>query len=286
MIKARTVKTDGGIMPSGVTYFLIGQPKTGKTTASSSWSEKGAKGVLMIDTDLGSDFADGANVVTVTELNPPMRNVMVDGIQVVKKGVPQTEIVPAEERGYKFRTGKETGTPMPVYSLIEVYQWLVKEWDNLPYDTIVIDTIGQVNEWVETIVLQELGITAMGEGSWGADWGKARRKNLDVIQRFQSLTKKMGANLILISHSKTTTVTDGKAQVGPELPRGLGYSLAAKADVIGYCTADKDGGKYYISFEAYDERVVGSRLKPLAQKRLPFNYESIKNEIVNYKKED
>lgn len=273
-------------MPSGVTYFLIGQPKTGKTTASSSWSEKGAEGVLMIDTDLGSDFADGANVVTVTELNPPMRNVMVDGIQVVKKGVPQTEIIPAEERGYKFRTGKETGTPMPVYSLIEVYQWLVKEWDNLPYDTIVIDTIGQVNEWVETIVLQELGITAMGEGSWGADWGKARRKNLDIIQRFQSLTKKMGANLILISHSKTTTVTDGKAQVGPELPRGLGYSLAAKADVIGYCTADKDGGKYYISFEAYDERVVGSRLKPLAQKRLPFNYESIKNEIVNYKKED
>jgi len=273
-------------MPSGVTYFLIGQPKTGKTTASSTWSEKGAEGVLMIDTDLGSDFADGANVVTVTELNPPMRNVMVDGKQVVAKGKPQTEITPYEERGYKFRTGKDIGKPMPVYSLIEVYQWLVKEWDNLPYDTIVIDTIGQVNEWVETIVLGELGITAMGEGSWGADWGKARRKNLDIIQRFQSLTKKMGANLILISHSKTTNVVDGKAQVGPELPRGLGYSLAAKADVIGYCTADKDGGKYFISFEAYDERVVGSRLKPLAQKRLPFNYESIKKEIINYKEEN
>jgi hypothetical protein len=273
-------------MPSGLTYFFIGQPKTGKTTATSSWSEKGAEGVLIIDTDLGSDFTDKANVVTVTELNPPMREQMSDGKQIVKGGKPQFEIVPPEERGYRFRTGKEAGNPMPVYSMIEVYQWLSKEWDNLPYDTIVIDTIGQVNEWVETIVLQELGISAMGEGTWGADWGKARRKNLDVIKRFQTLTKKKGANLILISHSKTTTVTDGKAQLGPELPRGLGYSLAAKADVIGYCTADKDGGKYYISFEAYDERVVGSRLKPLAQKRLPFNYESVRNEILTYKKED
>ena len=72
----------------------------------------------------------------------------------------------------------------------------------------------------------------------------------------------------------------------PELPRGLGYGLAAKADVIGYSTASKEDGGYYISFEAYDERVVGSRLRPLAQKVLPFNYDAITKEILSYKEEE
>ena len=46
---------------------------------------------------------------------------------------------------------------------------------------------------------------------------------------------------------------------------------------------NKDGSVYEISFKSYDERTIGSRLKPLAQKTLPFNYEVVKNEIVNYK---
>jgi len=284
MIEVRKVSTDWSEgLPTGLTYFFIGQPKTGKTTACASWSGKGEEGVLMLDTDLGAEFVDNANVVTISSLNAPMRPVMKDGKQVTQKGIAQFEMIPPLERGFVYRSGEDLGKPMPVYSLIEAYQWLEKEWDNLPYDTVCIDTLGQVNEWVEETVLNELGISAMGEGQWGADWGKARRKNVDIIKRFQNLIKKKGGNLVLVSHSKTTTVTDGKAQLSPELPRGLGYSLAAKADVIGYSTAQKDDGKYYVSFEAYDERVVGSRLKPLSQKVLPFDYESIVTEIKQYK---
>ena len=273
-------------MPSGLTYLIIGQPKTGKTTAVSRWSSLGHKGVIVIDTDLGSDFVNNANVVTSTSLNAPVRPVEKDGKQVVENGQPKVELVPPDERGFKFRSGDDKGKPMPVYSLIEVYNWLSKDWDELPYDTVVIDTIGEVNSWIEHAVINELGITAMGEGQWGADWGKARRKNLDVIKRFQDLMKKKGGNLVLVSHSKTSQMQDGKVQLAPELPRGLGYSLAAKADVIGYTTASKEDGKYYISFEAYDERVVGSRLKPLAQKILPFEYSAISNEILKYKEEE
>ncbi len=273
-------------MPGGLTYLIIGQPKTGKTTACASWSPKGSEGVIIIDTDLGSDFVNDANTVTVTSLNAPIRPVLHEGKQVTKNGMAQNENVPPEERGYSYRSGKDKGKPMPVYSMIEVYNWLAKDWDELPYDTVVIDTIGQVNEWIESTVIHELGITAMGEGQWGADWGKARRKNLDVIKRFQDLIKKKGGNLVLVSHSKTSQMQDGKVQLAPELPRGLGYSLAAKADVIGYTTANKDDGKYYISFEAYDERVVGSRLKPLAQKILPLEYSAISNEILKYKEDE
>ena len=285
-IEVNKVSTDWKKMPMGVTYLLIGQPKTGKTTAASEWSEKGSNGVLIIDTDLGADFTDEANTVTVTTLNPPTRPVLLKGKQVMENGFPQVEVIPPDERGFKHRNGKKAGKIAKVYSLIEIYQWLEKEWDNIPYDTIVLDTIGQVNEWIETTVVQELGITAMGEGQWGADWGKARKKNVDIVKRFQTLAKKNGGNFVIISHSKTTTITDGKVQLGPDLPRGLGYSLAAKADVIGYCTANKEDGTFQISFEAYDERVVGSRLRPLAQKILPFNYEAIRNEILTYKKKD
>ena len=78
---------------------------------------------------------------------------------------------------------------------------------------------------------------------------------------------------------------DSKVQLSPDLPRGLAYALTAKADVIGYCTADKDSKGYYVSFQAYDERTVGSRLRPLAQKTLPFSYEEIKKEITNFEEE-
>ena len=279
------MSTNWTVMPSGLTYLIIGQPKTGKTTACSSWSPLGTDGVVIIDTDLGSDFVNKANIVTCTSLNAPIRAVEEDGKQITENGIVKTEVTPPEERGFSYRSGEEKGKPMPVYSMIECYNWLAKEWDDLPYDTVVIDTVGQVNEWIEDTVKIELGITAMGEGQWGADWGKAKRKNLDVIKRFQDLMKKKGANLVLVSHSKTSQMQDGKVQLAPELPRGLGYALAAKADVIGYSTASKEDGKYYISFETYDERVVGSRLKPLAQKILPFEYEAISNEILKYKED-
>ena len=202
---------------------------------------------------------------------------------MTEKGKPKIEIIPPEERGFYNRVGPDKGKPMEVYSLVEVLIWLTKEWKSLPYDTVVIDTIDQVNRWIEEIVTKELNISQMGEGNWGADWGMARRKNIEIMVRFQKMLKKNGGNLILISHSKQTTVTDGKTQLMPELPRGLAYGLTAKADVIGYTTANKDDLKYYVSFKSYDERTVGSRLKPLCQKELLFDYQTIKKEILNYK---
>jgi|TARA_R100000789_G_scaffold30889_1_gene34501 hypothetical protein len=286
-IKVRSISTDWSVMPGGLTWYFIGQPKTGKTTAASGWSEQGQKGVLLLDTDLGVDFVDGANTVTVASLNPPEENVLEKGEQVYnKKGQPQTKIVSPEKRGFYHRIGKNKGKPMEVYSLQEIFMWLHDDWDKLKYDTVVIDTIDEVNGWIEKEVTKELNIDAMGEGQWGADWGKARRRNIDIVKRFQGFLKSKGAALILISHSKSTQIQDSKVQLSPDLPRGLAYALTAKADVIGYCTADKDSKGYYISFQAYDERTVGSRLKPLAQKTLELSYESIKEQISTYEKEE
>tara|TARA_R100000687_G_C6373637_1_gene129158 strand:+ start:56 stop:589 length:534 start_codon:yes stop_codon:yes gene_type:complete len=175
---------------------------------------------------------------------------------------------------------------MEVYSLAEVFLWLKEEWTKLPYETLVIDTIDTINQWIEVAVCDELGITSMGEGQWGADWGKARRKNVDLVKRLQMLMKQYGSTLILTSHSKQSQMNDGKVQLSPDLPRGLGYALCARADVIGYSTVVKDEIIPSVSFQAYDERTVGSRLKPLNGKNLPFTYDDITKAITEYKEEE
>ena len=175
---------------------------------------------------------------------------------------------------------------MEVYSLFEVYRGIKENWTSLGYETLVIDTIDTINEWIQDAVCEELGISAMGEGQWGADWGKARRKNVDIVKRLQGLMKKHGSNLILTSHSKQSQMNDGKVQLSPELPRGLGYALCARADVIGYSTVKKEELIPNVSFQAYDERTVGSRLKPLNGQILPFTYESVSKAITEYKEEE
>ena len=137
-IQPRTVSTDWSRLPGGLTWYFIGQPKTGKTTASANWSSRGAEGVLLIDTDGGADFVDGANVVTCTSLNSP---------KIIDKNKIEQVIAP-EDRDYYSGAGK----PMAVYSLFEVYAWLKRNWKKLGYETLVIDTVDVVNDWIQIAV--------------------------------------------------------------------------------------------------------------------------------------
>lgn len=274
-IQTRTVTTNWKEIPGGLTWYFIGQPKTGKTTASANWSSEGASKVLVLDTDLGADFVDGANIVTIASLNPPYKGEGDD-----------RKVIPNLERGFYHRSGPDKGKPMEVYSLAEVFLWLKENWEKLPYETLVIDTVDTVNQWIEKAVCDELNITAMGQGDWGADWSKAKRKNVDLVKRLQLLMKQHGGTLVLTSHSKQSQMNDGKVQLSPELPRGLGYALCAKADVIGYSTVVKDELVPKVSFQAYDERTVGSRLKPLNGKILPFTYTEVIKAITEYKEEE
>jgi hypothetical protein len=285
-VEVRQVETDWSVMPGGVTYYFIGQPKTWKTSAAASWSDKGSSGVLVLDTDLGADFVDKANVVTVTGLRTPQRYVLdKEGNKKTSNSIDMVENVPNDERGYHYRTGPKKGETMAVYSFNEVYSWLLRDWEKLPYDTIVIDTIDKINGWVEELVIGELKITAMGEAEWGADWGRAKKRTVDIILKLQRFLKSKGANLIIISHSKTSTIQDGKVQLSPDLPKGLGNALTGLSEVIGYSTIIKGKEEAHISFESYDERSIGSRLRPLFQKVLKFDYETIKQELLTYEKE-
>lgn len=280
MLKTHKTTVDWSIMPTGITWMIIGAPKTGKTTQASQWSERGSEGVLVLDADLGSDYVEGANVITITSLNPEERiKKDLNGNPVyTKDGTPVTEVVPPIERGFVHRTGENKGKPMEVYSLAEAVFDLIDNWDDYKIDTVVLDTADTVNDWIE----KEVAPNGMG-GDFGVSYAKASEKNLDIMQKLQKLIKQKGANLILISHAKKTTEVDGKMQLVPNLPSGLAGRMCAKADIIGYTTIDKKTGKHMISFVGYDERSVGSRIKPLHGKNLLFDYNVIKAEVTGFK---
>ena len=273
-------EVDWSQMPTGMTWYIIGAPKTGKTTQTAKWSDRGLEGVLLLDTDLGSDFVNGCQSLTITSLNPPERvKLDLKGNPVIgKDGNKIVEEVPPLERGFIHRTGENKGKPRASYSLAEAIFDLMDNWDSYNIDTVVVDTVDEVNGWIE----KEIAPNGMGE-DFGKSYSKSSEKNINTMQLLQTLIKQKGATLILISHAKKSVEVDGKVQLMPALPSGLAGRMCAKADVIGYTTIDKKTGEHMISFVGYDERSVGSRIKPLHGKTVKFSYEAIKAEITGYK---
>jgi hypothetical protein len=276
---------DWNIVPRGLLYMFFGPPKTHKTTEASRWSEKGTDGVLLADCEQGGDFVQGANRVVITSLNPPERPKMKDGKQLIDKmGMPIFEIIPPEERGYVYSTGKHIGQPMPVYSIAEFVMNVkaMLEKGEFPYDAIVLDTIDEINDWAEKEVCKQLNIKAMGEGEWGNDWAMARDKVFNIVSMLKMLLRKYNKDLILISHSKTTVIVKNKAQLGPDLPRGLSKKLMGLAELIGYTSKKEKTGQAFMSFKGFDEIQMGARLKPLADQEIPFDYQSFVKTITSY----
>ena len=252
---------------SGLTWYFIGPPKSGKTTNAGKWSSQGSKLTLLIDTDKGSDFMVEQDIIPVISLFPPTVN---------------GTVVPADQRGYVHRQGSWKGKPMPVYSMQELMHELWEKRIPDVYETIVIDTIDTVYEWAEQRVKEKYSVEDIGEIGYGKGWGEAKDIVVELVESLQNFCKQNTMNLVIISHAKETTMTDGKVQLGPELPRGLSKKLTAMSDAIGYATFDKESGKPTLSFESYDERAIGSRIPQLHNNVYEFSYDAV---IDNKKKE-
>jgi len=279
-------QVDWNVVPNGMTMLFFGTPKTGKTTTACNWSDKGTEGVLLIDTDQGGDFIDGINRIVCTSFNVPERPVMKDQKHMLdKRGMPAYEIIPPEERGYVFTSGPNKGQPMPVYSIAEIINYLQDEISSnrLPYDTIVIDTIDEMVDWVDAEVCEELGTNAMGEAEFGKDWALSRNKAANVISMLKNMLKKAGINLILISHAKTAVMLKNKIQLGPDMPKGLAKKIMGMCELIAYIYIKEGTTEAVMSFAGYDEVLMGSRLKPLAHQEIKFDYKEFINKITSYK---
>lgn len=259
--------------------LIGGSPKVGKSTVASSWSDKGKKGTLMIDIDMGASLID-CNRLPVAFLNPPVKRIETsDGIEKT--------VIPPIERGYVYKSGDGKGSPMPVYSLYEVYEWMEEQItaNNFPYQTVVFDTVDALNELVEQKVMQSLGINGMGQAGYGQDWNMAKQRNLNILKRFIDLLERNAINTLLICHTKQRMVIeDGTTQESPALPRGLSSMLQGKMTFICNVKRNKNG-KPIADFKSYSEKQVGSRIKALNDKSIPFSYENFKKTIKNFKED-
>jgi hypothetical protein len=195
----------------------------------------------------------------------------------------KVEIIPPDERGLYYRVGINKGKPMPVYSMVEALDYLRTNWKDLPFDTIAIDTVDKINEWQEKMTKERFHIEALADLDFGKGWTIPKENQLGSIASLQLFLRSVSGSLVMTSHSKNTITVDKKVQLVPDIPSGVGKGLCKIAEVIGFTTCNKANGKYYVSFLAYEERNIGSRLKPLAQKRLEFDYKTVINEIKSYK---
>lgn len=128
----------------------------------------------------------------------------------------------------------------PVASLAElgdVYAQLAAMGDEIPYQTVGIDTIDVVNDWAEDAAVVELGIKEMGDGTYGADWGRSRTIVLNVIKQFSNLP----VNLVIVAHSRWAIVNEVNVGHTIDLPGKLARFTMANIDNILFTTTDKKG---------------------------------------------
>ncbi|MFA7142575.1 MAG: AAA family ATPase [Candidatus Dojkabacteria bacterium] len=283
-------------IPQGYFMFIFGHPKVHKTTELSKWGDKGSEEVLLIDTESGATYVDDVNRIVVTSLNPPMRIVLDSSGKPIrdKQGQTLVEPIPPEDRGYVHQTGEDMGKTMPVYSISEVIEYLGEQVNlpDFPYKTVVIDTLDAICELKQDDIAERLG-TPFGTAGYGKDIGILKEEIRNIINLFLNILRPKGLNLVVVSHAKDKVKFEagekGKAtiQLSSTLQSGVANIVSSLAEIIGYVSINKDSGEPIaeVSFDNSDEQHIGSRIKALSGKVIPFNYKSFKQTIENYKGE-
>jgi len=130
---------------------------------------------------------------------------------------------------------------------------------------IAIDTIDEINTLIEAEICAELGIKEMGMGNMGGEWSLVRKKVLATM----TWAKNNFDLVIFVGHQKDAIIEDrtmGSRQ--PDLPGKLGRNVAAKVDVLGFCTIENDVRT--VNFRPYEGTDSGSRVKELSNLKVPF----------------
>ncbi|KKN58756.1 hypothetical protein LCGC14_0548510 [marine sediment metagenome] len=148
---------------------------------------------------------------------------------------------------------------------------LAKEKDNLPYDTIVVDSLTTLEQWIEEEVSKDLNCE-FGTAGYGADYGSARTKMMRMINGF----KKVNKRIILIAH------TNISAEPGTEiktlsLTGKVKNLVTAAADAVGFMGWKNE--ERIISFASTQKDESGSRYPQLIGKDIPATYQAFAETI-------
>ena len=186
----------------------------------------------------------------------------------------------------------EATTVMP-----STYQELLKEMHNKknidPYDTIIFDTFDVIYNWLESITIDNLNKTFktnydyIGMFPSGSGWGVARNAVRKFIMHELFAITRTNKNVVLVMHEKSETVSRGGSEEMTykiALPGQSANITCSLADVIGRIFSRKIAGKPEprISFTPGTDS-DGSRIKSLAGKELPLDFNVLKSVIESTK---
>lgn len=177
------------------------------------------------------------------------------------------------EGGTRYVEGAYVAEIKSLDELREAYAQLraMADEGELPYKTIVLDTIDVVNDWIEREVCEEMGITQLGQAPFGADWGAARNRVIELIKAFSQLP----VNVLIVAHSRWAVI--GEVTVGHtiDLPGRLARFALAVVDNVLFCTTEK--GERKIVFRPHEGIEAGSR-NPVLDKAgsCPMSYKALR----------
>lgn len=270
--------------PPGKLILFVGDEKTGKTTAASTFSPKGADGVVILDLEAGARC--DKNITMLIHGLYPMED---------EKG----NIIPPEKRGFR----DSSGNIQPAYSIYEALAILKQTWKDSGKTTLVIDTFDKLAEWVNEDTLAQMKaedaeldnpkwqtVQTIEEIPYAQGIARARNTSLRIKDRLLDIIKDTGLLICNLHTQKTMRVENGRDIIVKKLPmihEKLATILGHQAELIGMFTVDASGN-YLFDVRGFGEVTLGTRIEPLNGKIFKWNkthptlYEVLTKECLKY----
>ena len=175
----------------------------------------------------------------------------------------------------------------------ENYNEFIKEFRNKkninPYKNIVVDSFDVVCGWLEQQAVDSLnksfktGYTTVAEFPHGSGWGVSRNNIKKFIINDVFDITRSGKNVIFIMHEKTETIKRGNKEetiYKIALPGQASNLVASLSSIVGRIYSKEIAGKFEprVSFTPNRDD-SGSRIKVLAGKEIPLDFNVLKNVI-------
>ena len=183
---------------------------------------------------------------------------------------PRSILLECEAGGAKYIKCRK----IDINSLVQLREVFGLLKDNNEYETIVIDSLDRVAQWIEDEICQELDLKNIMDAKkgerHGAQWGFYAQRVLGFLEAWKSLGKRN----IFLAHTKKAE-TDGNGMViSPKTINLYGQAanrVLAIVDNIGYLYAvENEKGEIirYLSFRAGLQVEAGSRHPALTDKKI------------------
>lgn len=154
-----------------------------------------------------------------------------------------------------------------------------------PYKYISIDTVDILEDFVETRATalynkspegKKNPVETVADLPYGAGYGMIRKGVVQYMEKLASMCQ----YLIIVAHVKEKLLNKNGMDITSRdisLSGKLAGIVCSKVDAIGYLsrTPEVNNGNIMVSFQTFDNSVMGARCEHLAGKQFPFEWSKI-----------